>query len=202
VTGEVASRLIRRALGLPAKAPQAPKPASGERERILRRRAAWHAEDPRADIAYALARLPITVRLTKDRALREVEIVRGTRALASARTLRYTSIYILPIRGCTDIEGHFDFGSKGSFQLSLLAVGSVNRWVISEWENGDPLTDDGLQGLLGGRHVFIPGDELTPSLPPKHCGAGIAVGLSPSGTIGLTSREKSQPSFSTYSGPT
>ena len=67
--GRARERLIRRVLGLPAKAPQAPTwPESGEREKLRRRRVAWHAEDRRADIAQAIARLPITVRRAHHRA--------------------------------------------------------------------------------------------------------------------------------------
>ena len=163
--GRGRERLIRRVLGLPAKAPQAPTwPESGEREKLRRRRAAWHAEDRRADIAHAVALLPITVGRLKDRTLREIEIARGMRALASARTLRYTSIYVLPTRGCTDIDGYFDFGRRSSFGLSLVAASAVNDSALGAWQEDDPLTDDGLRGLLGGRHVLIPGDELTPEL--------------------------------------
>jgi hypothetical protein len=158
-------RLIRRVFGLPAKAPQAPiRPESGEREKIRRRRAAWHAEDRRADIAQAVARLPISVGSLKDRALGEIEIARGKRALASARTLRYTSIYVLPTRGCTDIDGYFDFGRRSSFGLSLAAAGAINNLALRQWEDGDPLDDDGLEGMLGGHHILIPGDVLTPEL--------------------------------------
>jgi hypothetical protein len=154
-------RLIRRVLGLPAKAPQAPTwPAAGEREKLRRRRAAWHAEDRRADIAQAVARLPVTVGWLKDRALGEIEIARGQRALAAARELRYTSIYVFPTRGCSDIEGYFDFGRKGSFPVWLVAGGAVNRWAISYWEEGEPIAPH--VGL--GNAILIPGDEVTPEL--------------------------------------
>ena len=79
----------------------------------------------------------ITVGRLKDRTLREIEFARGKRALATARELRYTSIYFFPTRGCTDIEGYFDFESKGSFPVWLVAGGAVNRWAISYWEDGD-----------------------------------------------------------------
>jgi hypothetical protein len=158
-------RLIRRGLGLPAKAPQAPTwGASGEREKLRRRRAAWHAEDRRADIAQALARLPNTVRWYAVEALGAVQLARGKRVLASARTLRYTSIDVHPIRGCTDIDGYFDFGARSTFHLSLVAAGTLNDEALRAWQQEEPLTGEGLKGMLGGRHILVPGDELTPEL--------------------------------------
>ena len=88
--------------------------------------------------------------------------MRDKRALASVRTLRYTSIYVLPTRGCSDIEGYFDLGGRSTFHLSLVATGAVTDWALDEWTNGGLLDDGGLAGLLGGRHILIPGDEVTP----------------------------------------
>jgi hypothetical protein len=149
--GKSRERLLRRALGL-----------RGE---------AWHAEDRdrRADVAWALAWPAMWLETTTVgwylvEALGAVEVARGKRALASARTLRYTSIYVHPMRGCTDIDGYFDFGRRSTFSLSLVAAGILDSEALRAWQEGDPLTDDGLRGLLGGRHILIPGDEVTPEL--------------------------------------
>jgi hypothetical protein len=175
-------RLLRRALGLPG---EAPEPSDHEFVRegvdrvpvadlepgdVQRRRTAWDAEDWRADIALALARLPISITLLKDTALGEVEVARGKRALASARTLRYTSTSVIPTRGCTDIDGYFDLGPGRTFHLSLVATGAVNDEALRAWEDGELLDDDGLENLLGGRHILIPGDEVTPELAAEALG--------------------------------
>jgi hypothetical protein len=94
------------------------------------------------------------------RTKRAASLARGQRALAAARELRYTSIYVFPTRGCSDIEGYFDFGRKGSFPVWLVAGGAVNRWAISYWEEGEPIAPH--VGL--GNAILIPGDEVTPEL--------------------------------------
>src|SRR5262249_53230966 len=92
-----------------------------------------------------------------------IDVARGKRALACARTLRYTSVYVLPTRGWRH-RGYFDLGGGRSLRLPLVATGAVNNLAVSEWKDRELLDDDGLAGLFRGRHIWLPGDEVTPQL--------------------------------------
>jgi hypothetical protein len=93
--------------------------------------------------------------------LREgVDCRRASRALAQARTLRYTSDAVRPIGDTAILDGYFELGGGLRFPLDVFAATAMVDYVRHDWNAGRVVHDGTWVIFGGGRWLCAPGDTL------------------------------------------
>ena len=179
---QASERFWRRLLGLPAEAPE-PIAAQLHDGRIefpsdeekATAKAAWHAEDRRADVAAKLGdwtnghRLRTRIASLVDRLSAAVDEsahrLSGhgsiTAELAAQRQLHFASHYVQRVGETSSVEGYFDLPSGRHFPITVTAAGAIPGWVVFEAEKlGHIATEE--NSFLYGRYVLVPGKLLGP----------------------------------------